>query len=75
MAQSYLAARSDVANLAECKNVVKKIVEHWERLDVVVHNAIYMPLITAIVGAIMDWTGGHAADAGRQAERERSDQK
>src|SRR5438132_12476892 len=37
-----LAVRSDVANLAERKSVVKKIVDRWGRLDVVVHNAIYM---------------------------------
>src|SRR5713101_2005442 len=37
--------RSDVADLAECATVVKTIVNRWGRLDVVVHNAIYMPLI------------------------------
>jgi NAD(P)-dependent dehydrogenase (short-subunit alcohol dehydrogenase family) len=42
----FQARRSDVADLAECQNVVKDIVDRWGRLDVVVHNAIYMPLIT-----------------------------
>ncbi|HVH32165.1 MAG TPA: SDR family NAD(P)-dependent oxidoreductase, partial [bacterium] len=37
--------RSDVADLTECATVVKTIVNRWGRLDVVVHNAIYMPLI------------------------------
>jgi NAD(P)-dependent dehydrogenase (short-subunit alcohol dehydrogenase family) len=50
-----LAVRSDVANLAECKNVVKKIVDRWGRLDVVVHNAIYMPLITFEATTPEDW--------------------
>jgi NAD(P)-dependent dehydrogenase (short-subunit alcohol dehydrogenase family) len=38
--------RSDVADLGSCASVVQAIVERWGRLDVVVHNAIYMPLIT-----------------------------
>src|SRR2546422_10962844 len=42
----FQACRSDVADLAECQGVVQSIVDRWERLDVVVHNAIYMPLIT-----------------------------
>jgi len=37
--------RSDVADLTECATVVKAIVNRWGRLDVVVHCAIYMPLI------------------------------
>ena len=37
--------RSDVADLTECATVVKTIVNRWGRLNVVVHNAIYMPLI------------------------------
>jgi NAD(P)-dependent dehydrogenase (short-subunit alcohol dehydrogenase family) len=37
--------RSDVADLTECATVVKTIVDRWGRLDVVVHCAIYMPLI------------------------------
>ncbi|OLC29396.1 MAG: hypothetical protein AUH31_07145 [Armatimonadetes bacterium 13_1_40CM_64_14] len=37
--------RSDVADLTECATVVKTIVNRWGRLDVVVHCAIYMPLI------------------------------
>ncbi|TMI91927.1 MAG: SDR family oxidoreductase [Bacillati bacterium ANGP1] len=50
-----LAFHSDVANLAECKNVVKKIVDRWGRLDVVVHNAIYMPLITFEATTPEEW--------------------
>ena len=42
----YVTCLSDVADLAECRRVVKTIVDRWGRLDVVVHNAIYMPLIT-----------------------------
>ena len=42
----FQTCHSDVADLTECKRVVKIIVERWGRLDVVVHNAIYMPLIT-----------------------------
>lgn len=43
---TFLTLRSDVADLAACKDVVAQIVERWGRLDVVVHNAIYMPLVT-----------------------------
>jgi NAD(P)-dependent dehydrogenase (short-subunit alcohol dehydrogenase family) len=42
----HLAQRSDVADLDECRQVVAGIVERWGRLDVVVHNAVYMPLIS-----------------------------
>jgi 3-oxoacyl-[acyl-carrier protein] reductase len=42
---TYHASRADVAALAECATVVKTVVNRWGRLDVVVHNAIYMPLI------------------------------
>ncbi len=41
-----LTLRSDVSDLDACKQVTATIVERWGRLDVVVHNAIYMPLIT-----------------------------
>src|SRR5207302_449599 len=51
----FLACRSDVASLAECKSVVKKIVDRWKRLDVVVHNAIYMPLITFEATTPEEW--------------------
>jgi NAD(P)-dependent dehydrogenase (short-subunit alcohol dehydrogenase family) len=37
---------SDVADLADCTRVARDVVGRWGRLDVVVHNAIYMPLIT-----------------------------
>ncbi len=42
----FHTGRSDVANLHECERVVREIVDRWGRLDVVVHNAIYMPLLT-----------------------------
>lgn len=42
----YQTAHSDVADLAACTDVVQKAVGRWGRLDVVVHNAIYMPLTT-----------------------------
>ena len=41
----FRAYSSDVADLAECTRVVQEITDRWGRLDVVVHNAIYMPLI------------------------------
>src|SRR5213593_908467 len=36
--------RSDGGDLAGWREVVRKVVDRWGRLDVVVHNAIYMPL-------------------------------
>jgi NAD(P)-dependent dehydrogenase (short-subunit alcohol dehydrogenase family) len=50
------AHRSDVADLAACRTVVQSIVERWGRLDVVVHNAIYMPLITFDATTPQEWT-------------------
>lgn len=47
---------SDVADLARCQDVVKTIVDRWGRLDVVVHNAIYMPLITFEATAPEEWS-------------------
>ena len=51
----FQACRSDVADLAECKSVVKRIIDRWERLDVVVHNAIYMPLMTFEATTPEEW--------------------
>ncbi len=48
--------RSDVADLADCRSVVKKIVDRWGRLDVVVHNAIYMPLIAFEATTPEEWS-------------------
>ncbi len=48
--------RSDVADLAQCQGVVKTIVDRWGRLDVVVHNAIYMPLITFEATTPEEWS-------------------
>ena len=36
---------SDVADRGACRDLVTGIVDRWGRLDAVVHNAIYMPLI------------------------------
>ena len=52
----FQAVRSDVADLAECKSVVKKIVDRWGRLDVVVQNAIYMPLVTFDATTPEEWS-------------------
>lgn len=38
--------RADVADLTACTRVISETVDRWGRLDVVVHNAIYMPLLT-----------------------------
>ena len=40
-----LALRLDVAERAAFEDVVGQVVARWGRLDVLVHNAIYMPLI------------------------------
>jgi NAD(P)-dependent dehydrogenase (short-subunit alcohol dehydrogenase family) len=48
--------RSDVADLAECQRVVKSIVDRSGRLDVVVHNAIYMPLTTFDATTPDEWS-------------------
>jgi NAD(P)-dependent dehydrogenase (short-subunit alcohol dehydrogenase family) len=48
--------RSDVADLADCERLVKRIVHRWKRLDVVVHNAIYMPLITFDATTPTEWS-------------------
>lgn len=52
----FQTCRSDVADLAECKSVVKQIVDRWGRLDVVVHNAIYMPLMTFEATTPEEWS-------------------
>ncbi len=52
----FLTCRSDVADLAECQRLVKTIVDRWGRLDVVVHNAIYMPLITFEATTPDEWS-------------------
>jgi NAD(P)-dependent dehydrogenase (short-subunit alcohol dehydrogenase family) len=51
--QSY---RSDVADRADCERVVKRIVDRFGRLDVVVHNAIYMPLVTFDATTPAEWS-------------------
>jgi len=60
----YQIYRSDAADLAECVNVVGKIVNHWERLDVVVHNAIYMPLISFDATTPEEWSRQMAVGLG-----------
>lgn len=52
----FHAYSSDVADLAECMRVVKEIVDRWGRLDVVVHNAIYMPLIPFEATTPEEWS-------------------
>ena len=47
---------SDVADLAECHRVVRSIVDRAGRLDVVVHNAIYMPLTTFDATTPDEWS-------------------
>lgn len=42
---TVLALALDVADLAAFEATVQQIVEQWGRLDVLVHNAIYMPLV------------------------------
>jgi NAD(P)-dependent dehydrogenase (short-subunit alcohol dehydrogenase family) len=49
------AQRSDVADLAACRAVVERIIQRWGRLDTVVHNAIYMPLITFDATSPAEW--------------------
>lgn len=50
-----LALRSDVADLADCERVVGEVLAGWGRLDVVVHNAIYMPLVTFDATTPEEW--------------------
>jgi NAD(P)-dependent dehydrogenase (short-subunit alcohol dehydrogenase family) len=52
----FEVGRSDVADLADCKSVVEKIVDRWGRLDVLVHNAIYMPLISFESTSPEEWS-------------------
>ena len=52
----FLGYPSDVADLAECQKVVARVVDRWGRLDVVVHNAIYMPLITFEATTPVEWS-------------------
>ena len=40
-----LALHLDASDLAAFRAVVEQVVDQWGRLDVVVHNAVYMPLI------------------------------
>lgn len=42
---TVLALPLDVSDLGAFKDVVQQVVERWGRLDVLIHNAIYMPLI------------------------------
>jgi NAD(P)-dependent dehydrogenase (short-subunit alcohol dehydrogenase family) len=52
----FQAYTSDVADLAAVTRVVTEVVERWGRLDVVVHNAIYMPLITFEATTPEEWS-------------------
>jgi NAD(P)-dependent dehydrogenase (short-subunit alcohol dehydrogenase family) len=51
----HLDCRADAADLAACEEVVERVVERWSRLDVVVHNAIYMPLVTFEATTPAEW--------------------
>jgi 3-oxoacyl-[acyl-carrier protein] reductase len=42
----YLKLHLDVCDLAGFQATVQEVVDRWGRLDVLIHNAIYMPLIT-----------------------------
>lgn len=50
-----LVLQSDVADLAATQAVVRQVVERWGKLDVVVHNAVYMPLITFDATTPAEW--------------------
>ena len=52
----FQSFRSDVADLGECQRVVTSIVDRFGRLDVVVPNAIYMPLITFDATTPGEWS-------------------
>jgi len=52
----FLSFRSDVADLSQCQEAVERIVQRWGRIDVVVHNAIYMPLITFEATTPAEWS-------------------
>ena len=52
----FQSCLSDVADLAECQRVVQRIVDRWGRLDVVVHNAIYMPLVSFDATTPDEWS-------------------
>src|SRR5688572_4650616 len=52
----FMTSRSDVADLAACEAIVAEIVGRWGRVDAVVHNAIYMPLITFDATSPEEWS-------------------
>lgn len=52
----FLALASDVADLSATAAVVDAVLFRWGRLDVVVHNAIYMPLVTFEETTPESWT-------------------
>src|SRR5215470_929389 len=52
----FQAYTSDVADLAAVTRVVTEVVTRWGRLDVLVHNAIYMPLITFGATTPAEWS-------------------
>lgn len=41
----HLTLLSDAGDLAATQDLLRRVVERWGRLDVIVHNAIYMPLV------------------------------
>jgi 3-oxoacyl-[acyl-carrier protein] reductase len=52
----FQADRADVADLVECQRVVQGAVDRFGRLDVVVHSAIYMPLIAFDATTPAEWS-------------------
>lgn len=42
----FVTAISDAADREACRRLVAETVDRWGRLDAVVHNAVYMPLVT-----------------------------
>lgn len=52
----HLVISSDVASLTACREVVGRIIRRWGRLDVVVHNAIYMPLVPFDATTPAEWS-------------------
>ena len=51
----FLAEHLDTANLQAFEETVNLIVKKWGRLDIVVHNAIYMPLTLFEDLSVEDW--------------------
>jgi 3-oxoacyl-[acyl-carrier protein] reductase len=53
---AFITHASDVSDPDACADVAGRVVARWGRLDVVVHNAIYMPLQSFEATAPEEWT-------------------